>query len=200
MRWLLLLIAGSALAQDKEPLTGFAAMRAAMEKQRAAAEIQREAGRKQAELLKQDPLIYVTEPSPDAPPPCEPIGDAAVNPIIESTEKKLDLEKGLLRAVIRQESQFYPCAVSEKGAEGLMQLMPATAEQLGVKDPFDPKQSIEGGAKYLKQLIDKYTNLGTALGAYNAGPGAVDEVKGIPDIPETRNYVDSILQSLGKKP
>ncbi|MBV9504142.1 MAG: lytic transglycosylase domain-containing protein [Acidobacteriia bacterium] len=175
-------------------------MRAAMEKQRAAAEIQREAGRKQAELLKQDPLIYVTEPSPDAPPPCEPIGDAAVNPIIESTEKKLDLEKGLLRAVIRQESQFYPCAVSEKGAEGLMQLMPATAEQLGVKDPFDPKQSIEGGAKYLKQLIDKYTNLGTALGAYNAGPGAVDEVKGIPDIPETRNYVDSILQSLGKKP
>ncbi len=71
---------------------------------------------------------------------------------------------------------------------------------LGVKDPFDSKQNIDAGAKYLKQMIDRYKgDLAKALGAYNAGPATVDEAKGVPDIPETRNYVDAILQSLGKK-
>ena len=82
-----------------------------------------------------------------------------------------------------------------------MQLMPSIAEQFAVRDVFDPKQNVEAGAKYLKQLFDKYKgNLGLALAAYNAGPASVDEAKGIPEIPETRNYVDAILKFLAKKP
>ena len=82
-----------------------------------------------------------------------------------------------------------------------MQLMPDTLSLFGVKDPFDSKQNIDAGAKYLKQMIDRYKgDLAKALGAYNAGPATVDEAKGVPDIPETRNYVNAILESLGKKP
>jgi soluble lytic murein transglycosylase-like protein len=193
MKWFLLLIGSAALAQDNQAPTGAAAMRAAIEKQKAAAQIQREATQKQREMLQLEPLIpQIVDAG------CDPVADEAINPTIESTAKKLKLEKDLIRAVIRQESQFYPCAVSDKDAEGLMQLMPATAEELGVKNALDPKENIEGGSKYLKQLLDKYGDLSLALGAYNAGPAAVDEIKGIPDIPETKNYVKSILQSLGK--
>jgi len=93
----------------------------------------------------------------------------------------------LLRSVVAQESGFRPCAVSKKGAQGLMQLMPATAEQLAVEDPFEPAENLEAGAKYLRQLVDKYAgDLALALAAYNAGPGTVEEAKGIPAIPETR--------------
>lgn len=131
---------------------------------------------------------------------CDPIDDAAVNPIIESAAKDNELQADLLRAVMRQESQFYPCAVSEKGAQGLMQLMPSTSEQFAVRDVFDPKQNVDAGARFLKQLFDKYKgNLGMALAAYNAGPAAVDEAKGIPDTPETRSYVDKILKVLARK-
>jgi soluble lytic murein transglycosylase-like protein len=162
-------------------------------------EVQREAAHKQAEILHPEPLVRrYTQPVEFD---CDPIADTAVKPLIEDAAKTNNLETGLVHAVIRQESQFYPCAISDKGAEGLMQLMPPTIEQYGVHDAFDPKQSIDAGAKYLKQLLDKYKgNLELALGAYNAGPSAVDEAKGIPDIPETRDYVQSILESLGKKP
>ena len=79
-------------------------------------------------------------------------------------------------------------------------MLPSAAEQFAVRDVFDPKQNVEAGARFLKQLFDKYKgNLGVALAAYNAGPAAVDEAKGIPDIPETRNYVDAILKVLTKK-
>ena len=176
-----------------------AAMGESLAKQRGAMEVQREAARRQAELLPLEPLIHHDlEP---AEPECDPIEDAAVNPVIESAAKANELQADLLRAVMRQESQFYPCAVSEKGAQGLMQLMPSIAEQFAVRDVFDPKQNVEAGAKYLKQLFDKYKgNLGLALAAYNAGPAVVDEAKGIPDIPETRSYVDAILKFLAKKP
>ena len=81
-----------------------------------------------------------------------------------------------------------------------MQLMPSTAQQFAVQDVFDPKQNVEAGAKYLRQLFDKYKgDLSLALAAYNAGPTAVDQAKGIPEIPETRNYVEAILKSLVKK-
>jgi hypothetical protein len=174
------------------------AMADSLAKQRAAVALQREAARKQAELLPLPPLVHHDmEP---AEPDCDPIEEAVVNPVIESAAKASELKPDLLRAVIRQESQFYPCAVSEKGACGLMQLMPPTAEQFAVQDIFDPQQNVQAGAKYLKQLFDKYQgNLGLALAAYNAGPAAVDEANGIPDIPETRNYVDVILKSLEKK-
>jgi soluble lytic murein transglycosylase-like protein len=173
-------------------------MREAVAKQRAAMEVQREAARKQADLLRLEPLISQTAP-PE--PECDPLPDSALNPLIEGAAKSDGLQADLLRAVMRQESQFYPCAVSETGAQGLMQLIPSTVEEFGVRDPFDPKQSVEAGSKYLKQLLDKYKgSLGMALAAYNAGPSAVDAAKGIPDVPETKNYVQAILDSLEKKP
>ena len=117
---------------------------------------------------------------------------------IETTAKAQDVKPELLRAVMEQESAYRPCAVSSKGAQGLMQLMPATAQELGVIDPFDPKENISAGAKFLKQLMDKYAgDLPKALGAYNAGPANVDQAGGVPDIPETKNYVDAILKKMG---
>jgi Transglycosylase SLT domain len=211
MKWLVVLLAWGALAEENAAgdkirngpsVAGAkpgAAMGESLAKQRGAMELQREAARRQAELLPLEPLIHHDlEP---AEPECDPIEDAAVNPVIESAAKANELQPELVRAVMRQESQFYPCAVSEKGAQGLMQLMPSIAEQFAVRDVFDPKQNVEAGAKYLKQLFDKYKgNLGLALAAYNAGPASVDEAKGIPEIQETRNYVDAILKFLAKKP
>jgi Transglycosylase SLT domain len=211
--WLWLLLAMPALAQNTPPPASNppppsaspdpgAALRGSLVRQRAAMDIQREAARKQAEMLRLDPLVSHVQPAAEPITfDCDPIPDTTVNPIIDGAAKTNNLETDLLRAVIRQESQFYPCAVSDKGAQGLMQLMPSTVQQFSVRDAFDPKQSIEAGAKYLKQLYEKYKgNLELVLGAYNAGPTAVDDAHGVPDIPETRNYVQSILESLGKKP
>jgi soluble lytic murein transglycosylase-like protein len=176
-------------------------MQASIEKQKASIATQREAVKKQAELAGPAPLVMPQIDDPEPPEPaCDPIPDATVTPLIEGAAKAENVQPELLRAVIHQESRSYPCAVSGHGAKGLMQLMPDTISLLGVKDPFDSKQNIEAGAKYLKQMIDRYKgDLAKALGAYNAGPATVDEAKGVPDIPETRNYVDAILQSLGKK-
>jgi len=177
-------------------------MQAAVEKQRAAIATQREAVRKQAETAGAWLAPWTPASMPGiAPmePACEPVPDAVVAPVVEGAAKAESLEPKLLRAVIEQESGFRPCAVSAKGAEGLMQLMPETSEQLGVSDPFDVKQNIEGGAKYLKELIDKYKgDLAQALGAFNAGPAAAGKAGGIPPIPETRDYVDAILKKVGK--
>jgi soluble lytic murein transglycosylase-like protein len=110
------------------------------------------------------------------------------------------LKPELLTAVVRQESGFNPCAVSRAGAIGLMQLMPETAEYMGVADPFDAEENLRGGSRFLKFLMDRYGgDVALALGAYNAGPGRVDKLGRIPDIPETRNYVKSILGSLAPK-
>lgn len=187
------------MAQSAKP-TVRDLMQKAAEKQRAAIARQREAVRKQAETagVWLPPWSAAQE---IAEAPCEAIADAAVAPILEDAAKAQDLEVKLLRAVIEQESGFRPCAISPKGAKGLMQLMPDTAEQLGVRDVFDPKENVEAGAKYLKQLIGKYKgDLKLALGAYNAGPAAVDQSGGLPDIPETRDYVDAILKKLGATP
>lgn len=100
----------------------------------------------------------------------------------------------LLRALIRKESANYPCAVSPKGALGLMQLMPNTAEELKVADPFDPGDNVRAGTQYLRSLLDRYNgDLVLALSAYNAGPARVDAAQGIPAIRETQDYVRSIL-------
>ncbi len=107
------------------------------------------------------------------------------------------VEPRLLAAVAQQESGFDPKAVSPAGARGLMQLMPATAAGLGVTNSFDPAQAVDGAAKLLRDLLDRFGRVDYALAGYNAGPGAVLRYDGIPPYPETQNYVRSIMSSLG---
>jgi soluble lytic murein transglycosylase-like protein len=131
---------------------------------------------------------------------CDPRPANQLEPLIQEAAQKNGVEAQLVRAVIDQESARRPCALSAKGAEGLMQLMPATAEEYEVDDPFDPKQNVEAGTKLLKSLLDRYQNDPTlALGAYNAGSGLVDREGGVPKIPETMDYVTTILDKLGFK-
>jgi soluble lytic murein transglycosylase-like protein len=112
--------------------------------------------------------------------------------VITAASEQFKIPEPLIRAVIKQESGFKENAVSKKGALGLMQLMPATADLLGVEDPFDVEENILGGVQYLRQMIDLYGgNLNKALAAYNAGPNRVNE--SIPEIPETVSYIRSVL-------
>lgn len=105
------------------------------------------------------------------------------------------LDPKLVHAVIRAESGYNPRAVSPKGAQGLMQLMPATARELDIEDAFDPASNIAGGTRYLRRMLDQFAgSVELALAGYNAGPAAVRQFGGIPPYPETRNYVTRILR------
>ncbi|MGQ9859701.1 MAG: transglycosylase SLT domain-containing protein [Thermodesulfobacteriota bacterium] len=117
------------------------------------------------------------------------------DPAIKHTARRHGLDHTLVTAVIKVESDFNPVAVSSKGARGLMQLMPNTARELGVRDSFDPLENLDGGVRYLRSLIDFFDgNLPLALAAYNAGREAVLQHGGIPPYPETRQYVSKVLQ------
>jgi hypothetical protein len=116
--------------------------------------------------------------------------------VIKKYAAQYGVDEDLVWAVIRQESGFNPSAVSPKGAMGLMQLMPGTAAQLGVSDPFDVEQNIAGGIKYLDRCLNRFNqDVFLALAAYNAGPDNVEKYQGCPPFPETRQYVASILQA-----
>jgi soluble lytic murein transglycosylase-like protein len=122
----------------------------------------------------------------------EPAGDVPYSAIIDKVSAEQDVPAKLVRAVIQVESAYQERARSPKGAMGLMQLMPATAKQYGVKDPYDPASNIEAGIKHLKGLLQRLP-VALALAAYNAGEGAVQRFNGIPPYPETRSYVSRIL-------
>ncbi len=114
--------------------------------------------------------------------------------IIREKSLKYNIEPSVIKAMISVESNWNPRAVSEKGALGLMQLMPSTARDMLVNDPFDPEENIEGGVRYLRRLLDKFNgDLSLALAAYNAGPSRVEKSGGIPSIPETENYVIKVI-------
>jgi len=120
-------------------------------------------------------------------------GKVDLDVLIRRLSERYGLPPDLVRAVIRQESAFDPFAVSVKGAQGLMQLMPGTARRFGVQDVFDPAENVLGGVKYLRFLMDRYEgDTRLALAAYNAGEGAVDRHEGIPPYAETRDYVERI--------
>src|ERR1051325_4587357 len=147
------------------------------------------------------PLSDSNRPSFAIPPPvvpaCDRVSPPELSRMIDGAAREHSVDPALVREVARQESGFRPCAVSPKGAEGLMQLMPATQAQFQVRDPFQAEESLAAGAKLLKQLLDRYNgDLSLALSAYNAGSGRVDKAGGIPEIPETKNYVAEILGRL----
>jgi soluble lytic murein transglycosylase-like protein len=116
-----------------------------------------------------------------------------VEKLVREAADRHRVDPALIRAVIQTESNWNPAAYSNKGAGGLMQLIPTTARRFGVNDVFNPQQNIDGGVHYLKTLLDRYNgNLDMALAAYNAGEGAVDRAHGIPAFRETRSYVQKV--------
>lgn len=119
---------------------------------------------------------------------------------IDFYANKYGIDKDLVHAIIQVESDYNPLAISRKGAMGLMQLHPETASDLGIQNPFDVEANIEGGVRYLKNMLDRYGDLKKALAAYNAGPEAVDKYDGIPPYKETQNYVKKVLEIYRKEP
>lgn len=143
------------------------------------------------------PLVAMPSPAPA----CDPMPAGSMDAQIKTEGDKKNIAPELVRAVISAESAFVPCAVSNKGAMGLMQLMPDTAKAMGVTDPMDPGDNLRGGVRYLGQLLERYGgDLSLALSAYNAGPATVDKYGGIPPIPETQNYVREILKKITTTP
>jgi soluble lytic murein transglycosylase len=120
---------------------------------------------------------------------------ASIEQLIEAFAAEHDLDPELIRAVIRAESNFNPRAISRKGAQGLMQLMPGTIWRLSVGDAYDPRENIGAGVRYLRELLDLFRgDLTLALAAYNAGEKAVRRYRGVPPYPETRDYVTKVLK------
>jgi hypothetical protein len=150
------------------------------------------------ELPASDPLSEASAKEPPAGFPGRPQLD--LSELVNQASGRYRLDPDLVNSVIKAESGFKVHAVSPKGAQGLMQLMPGTASQLGVPNPFDPQANVEGGTKYLRELLERYNfDLVKALAAYNAGPQRVEQFGGLPPYHETRAYVARIVKDFNQK-
>lgn len=139
------------------------------------------------------------QPSPEAVAAMPSLPEKSTQQIVSEASEKHGVDSDFIRSVIQQESAGNPHAVSSAGARGLMQLMPATAAQLGVKDSFSPEQNVHGGAQYLSELLERYHGDAIkALAAYNAGPAAVDRYQGVPPYRETRAYVARVVHNYNR--
>ena len=142
----------------------------------------------------------VPDPPEPAPAPLEQLTAAEMNQILVRAGATHHIDSDLLASVIKAESNGNTHAVSRAGAQGLMQLMPGTASQLGVSDSFVPEQNIGGGTAYLDQLLTRYhDNAVLAVAAYNAGPAAVDRYRGVPPYRETRAYVARVIREFNRR-
>jgi len=144
---------------------------------------------------------HASIPAPSRPAKSQPMKSGpALNQMVNSASAAYHLDPDLVNSVIHAESGFNSHAVSPKGARGLMQLMPGTAIQLGVNDAFDPQTNVEGGSRYLRELLERYNfDLVKALAAYNAGPQRVEQYRGVPPFRETRAYVARIVHEYNTK-
>jgi soluble lytic murein transglycosylase-like protein len=141
--------------------------------------------------------VHLTPPVP-AEPEAEP-NEGMLQTLARDVARRYQMDEELVAAVVRAESGFDPQAVSRVGAMGLMQLMPGTAADLQVDDPFDPEQNLDGGVRYLKGMMNRFDGrVDLALAAYNAGPTAVERYGGIPPYSETRAYVSRIMTATGR--
>lgn len=139
-------------------------------------------------ILKQIPLTH------DTVKPGISLSTDAIDKIIETKSRQYGVDPVLVKAIVKNESAYDQNAVSPVGAKGLMQLMDATAGQLGVKNPFNAEQNIDGGVRYLRSLIDHFGDTATAVAAYNAGPGNVEKYGGIPPFDETQKYTTNVMR------
>jgi soluble lytic murein transglycosylase-like protein len=137
-------------------------------------------------------------PEPETSEPSSRIEPVPYGELIDQAATREGLDPKLVHAVIRVESSYRPNARSPKGAMGLMQLMPSTARQYDVRNPYDPSGNIDAGVRHLKMLLNRF-ELPLALAAYNAGEAAVERFRGIPPYPETQNYVRRVLHLIGRE-
>ncbi len=174
--------------------------KSAVQQMQLAVERQRNALQLQAHTEKNDGFFLLPQiagtPRVTYQPDCVAVPAQQAEVLIDSAAAREGVPSALVLTVAEHESALRPCAESDKGAMGVMQLMPTTAEQFNVANPFDPEESINAGTKLLKELMKRYGgNLALTLAAYNAGPARVDAIMDVPKIPETQNYVRDILAS-----
>lgn len=202
-----MLLAAAQMPGQTPPAPSIAERQAeSAQKMEAAAARQKAAAQAQTTPVPEDSFFSTGWAGPAMLPPplpdCPPMQESETEPLIKASAARHQLNPALIKAVMRQESGFRPCAISEKGAMGLMQIMPDTAHSLKTQDPLDPAQNIDAGAHYLKDMLKRFKgDVRLALAAYNAGPERVDGPKpAVPDIPETRDYVESIANALHGEP
>lgn len=140
--------------------------------------------------------LKTSPPAAGSAPGAPSLGADVLHQLVQETAQKHNVDPNLISAVISTESNWNTSAISRKGAQGLMQLVPETAQHFGVFNAFDPAQNVDAGTRYLSSLLDRYNgDLPKALAAYNAGPRAVDRWRGVPDFRETREYVRKVTSS-----